>query len=165
MSIPSARCSGSFWSAMRRHATATGGTCCTCTIAVQMTLPAVPVILLDADLDPLIAEKFMPGLRVVEIPVIQQAHIVQVVDRSCSMRFLLGAEDGDEREHKRAARRLSELQQLAVRFLAGCGLLVSYKARARAPAAADRAGDAAPRQFAGAGRLQASRYGRDRRPA
>ena len=93
----------------------------------EMTLPAVPVILLDADLDPLIAEKFMPGIRVVEIPVIQQAHIVQVVDRSCSMRFLLGAEDGDEREQKRAARRLGELQQLAVRLLAGSGLLVSYK--------------------------------------
>ena len=125
----------------------------------------MPVILLDADLDPLIAEKFMPGIRVVEIPVIQQAHVVQVVDRSCSMRFLLGAEDGDEREQKRAARRLGELQRLTVRLLAGGGLLVSYKAvleRLELPA---ERGNAAPRQSAGAGRLQTSRYGGDRRPA
>ena len=35
ISIPSARCSGSCWNATRRHATATVGTCCTCTIAVR----------------------------------------------------------------------------------------------------------------------------------
>jgi hypothetical protein len=94
----------------------------------EMSLPVVPVILLDADLDPLIAEKFMPGIRVVEIPVIQQAHVVQVVDRSCSMRFLLGAEGGDAAEQKRAASRFGELQQLTKRLLADGGLLVTYKA-------------------------------------
>jgi hypothetical protein len=126
MSIPSARRSGSFWNATptrdsdRRHVLHLH-------YRREMSLPVVPVILLDADLDPLIAEKFMPGIRVVEIPVIQQAHVIQVVDRSCSRRFLLGAEDGDDKEHKRAARRRSELQRLAVRLLPGSGLLVSYK--------------------------------------
>ena len=93
----------------------------------KLRLPAVPLILLDADLDPLLAAKLTPGLRMVEIPVRQQAHVVQVVDRSCSMRFLLGSEAGDEADQRRAAGRLSELQRLATRLLAGGGLLVTYK--------------------------------------
>ena len=47
----------------------------------ELMLPAVPVILLDADLDPVIAAKFWPDVRMVEIPVRQQAEIVQVCDR------------------------------------------------------------------------------------
>ena len=50
-----------------------------------------------------------------------------MVDRPCSMRFLLGAEGGDEREQRRAAQRLSELRRTAERLLAGGGLLVTYK--------------------------------------
>ena len=44
-----------------------------------------------------------------------------------SMRFLLGSEAGDEADQRRAAGRLSELQRLATRLLAGGGLLVTYK--------------------------------------
>jgi hypothetical protein len=75
----------------------------------DLTLPTAPMILLDADLDPVIAGKFWPEVRMVEIPARQQAEIVQVVDRSCSMRFLLGGAEGDQ---QRADRRLAELQRL-----------------------------------------------------
>ena len=91
----------------------------------ELRLPAVPVILLDADLDPVIASKFWPTVRVVDIPVRQQAHVVQVIDRSCSMRFLLG---GGEDDQPRADRRLAELQRTALRLLGDGGLLVTYKA-------------------------------------
>ncbi len=100
-----------------------------------LRLPSVPVILLDADLDRMIAEKFLPGIGVVEIPVRHQAEVTQVVDRSCSMRFLLGGGEGDE---QRAANRRSELQRTVSRLLAEGGLLVSYKgaiARMELPAA------------------------------
>ena len=103
----------------------------------DLTLPAVPVILLDADLDPVIAAKFWPDVRMVEIPVRQQAEIVQVVDRSCSMRFLLGGAEGDQ---QRADNRLAELERFAGRVLADGGLFVSYKAaleRMKLPAGVD----------------------------
>ena len=164
ISIPNARCSGSF---LQRDAPTRDGDrrhLLHLHYRREMSLPAVPVILLDADLDPLIAEKFMPGLRVVEIPVIQQAHIVQVIDRSCSMRFLLGAEDGDEREHSGrpdasascsswpcGSWRVAACSSPTRRCWSGCSCPTEL--------------DAAPRQFAWAGQLQASRYGFDRRPA
>ena len=103
----------------------------------DLTLPAVPVILLDADLDPVITAKFWPHVRVVQIPVRQQAEIVQVVDRSCSMRFLLGSGDGDQ---QRADNRLRELERFTGRVLADGGLFVSYKAaldRIKLPAGVD----------------------------
>ena len=89
-------------------------------------LPAVPVILLDADFDPVIAAKFFwPDVRMVEIPVRQQAEIIQVCDRSCSMRFLLGGKEDDQ---QRANNRLAEVQRFAGRVLAEGGLFVTYKA-------------------------------------
>src|SRR4051794_37441676 len=91
----------------------------------ELRLRRVPTILLDADLDPTIARKFWPQIRIVDIPVRQPAHIVQVLDRSCSMRFLLGGGEGDQ---QRAGRRLTELQAMATRLLADGGLFVSYKA-------------------------------------
>ena len=54
-------------------------------------------MLLDADLDPVIAANSRPDVRMVEIPVRQRAEIIQVCDRSCSMRFLLGGEEDDQR--------------------------------------------------------------------
>ena len=72
----------------------------------DLHLAGVPVILLDADLDPVIAGKFWPDVRMVEIPMRQQAEIVQVCDRSCSMRFLLGGAEGEQR---RADNRLAEV--------------------------------------------------------
>ena len=89
-------------------------------------LAGVPVILLDADLDPVIARKFWPQIEVVEIPVQQHAHIVQVIDRSCSMRFLLGGGEGDQQRADRrlaragAVRRPGARRWRAVRLLQGC---------------------------------------------
>ena len=92
----------------------------------ELTLPGVPVILLDADLDPVIAAKFFwTDVRMVEIPVRQQAEIIQVCDRSCSMRFLLGGKEADQ---QRANNRLAEVQRFAGRVLAEGGLFISYKA-------------------------------------
>ena len=75
----------------------------------ELKLPDVPVILLDADLDPVIARKFWPQIEVMDIPVRQAANIVQVIDRSCSMRFLLGGREGDQ---QRAGKRLAESRDL-----------------------------------------------------
>ena len=86
----------------------------------------MPVILLDADFDPVIAAKFFwTDVRMVEIPVRQQAEIMQVVDRSCSMRFLLGGKEDDQ---QRANNRLAEVQRFAGRVMPDGGLFVSYKA-------------------------------------
>ena len=89
----------------------------------ELKLPRVPVLLLDADLSSIIADKFMPGIQVVDIPVRQLAHVVQVTDRTCSKAFLRSGDDAD----RRPQRRLDELQRAVVRLLAGGGLLVTYK--------------------------------------
>lgn len=57
-----------------------------------LKLPTAPILLLDADLDARIARKFLSTIEVVDIAVRQNARVVQVADRTCSMRFLLGGE-------------------------------------------------------------------------
>ena len=89
----------------------------------ELTLPTVPVLLLDADLDPRIIGKFWTDVRMVEIPVRQQAEIMQVCDRSCSMRFMLGGRS----DQPRADNRLAEVQRFAGRILADGGLFVSTR--------------------------------------
>lgn len=103
----------------------------------KLHLAAAPVILLDADLDPVIAAKFFPDIRVVDIPVQQQAEIIQIVDKTCSKRFLLGADESDQ---TRAGNRLAELERFAKRVLAQGGLFVGRKAahgRIKLPATVD----------------------------
>ena len=44
----------------------------------DLELPDVPVLVLDADLDPTIGRKFLPRLEVVEVPVDRRAEVIQV---------------------------------------------------------------------------------------
>src|SRR3954452_15369640 len=59
------------------------------------------------------------------IPVRQNAHVVQVIDKPCGMTFLLGGGDADQ---QRADRRVAELLATATRLLWEGGLFASYKA-------------------------------------
>ena len=90
----------------------------------DLHLAQAPVILLDADHDPIIAGKFFPTVHDVDIPVRQQAEIIQVVDKTCAMTFLMGK---DEKDRARGANRLAELERFAGRVLGQGGLFVGYK--------------------------------------
>ena len=98
----------------------------------DLELPDVPVLLLDADLDPTIARKFLPRLEVVEVPVDRCAEVIQVSDTACSRRRLLAWEEAPETEMSRAANRLADVQALLdVEAARGARvLLVTYKAAA-----------------------------------
>ncbi len=76
-------------------------------------LPNVPVILLDASLEPLIARKFLPRLRVERIAARRNAEIVQVRDTACSMNRLLSYEAAGASDQARAGRRLTEVRTVA----------------------------------------------------
>jgi hypothetical protein len=98
----------------------------------DLELPDVPVLVLDADLDPTIARKFLPRLEVVEVPVDRRAEVIQVRDTACSRRRLLAWEEAPETEVSRAANRLADVQALFdVEAAKGARvLLVTYKAAA-----------------------------------
>src|SRR3954463_6302074 len=78
----------------------------------DLELPDVPVLVLDADLDPTIARKFLPRLEVVEVPVDRCAEVIQVSDTACSRMKLLGWDGAAEDQVSRAANRLAEVQAL-----------------------------------------------------
>jgi hypothetical protein len=105
----------------------------------DLELPDVPVLVLDADLDPTIARKFLPRLEVVEVPVERCAEVIQVSDTACSRQRLLGGEKAPATEVSRAANRLADVQALFdVEAARGARvLLVTYKpvrARLKVPA-------------------------------
>lgn len=92
----------------------------------------VPVLLLDADLDPTIGTKFLPRLEMVDVQVERRAGVIQVMDTPCSRRKLLAWNTAPEDEVKRAANRLTDVQAL-FNVEAAKGrrvLLVTYKAAA-----------------------------------
>jgi hypothetical protein len=98
----------------------------------DLELPDVPVLVLDADLDPTIGRKFLPRLEVVEVPVERRAEVIQVRDTACSRRRLLAWDEAPEAEVSRAANRLADVQAL-FNVEAARGnrvLLVTYKAAA-----------------------------------
>jgi hypothetical protein len=102
-------------------------------------LPDVPVLVLDADLDPTIGRTFLPRLETVAVPVDRCAEVIQVRDTACSRRRLLAWATAPEAEMRRAANRLAEVQALLdVEAAKGARvLLVTYKAtaeRLRVPA-------------------------------
>ena len=76
-------------------------------------LPEVPVILLDASLEPRIAHKFLPRLRVERIASRRNAEIIQVTDTACSMNRLLSYPAADRGDQARAANRLAEVRTVA----------------------------------------------------
>jgi hypothetical protein len=105
----------------------------------ELRLPAIPVLLLDADLDPIIGCEFFEGLEVVDVAVERQAVVTQVLDTACSSRRLLAWNGALEAEPRRAAHRLSAIQALldVEAAIGNRTLLVSYKpvaAQIRAPA-------------------------------
>lgn len=78
----------------------------------ELELPDVPVLVLDADLDPTIVREFLPRLEVAEVPVERRAEVIQVRDTACSRRRLLAWEGAPEDEVSRAANRLADVQAL-----------------------------------------------------
>jgi hypothetical protein len=96
---------------------------------LELRIPDVPVLLLDADLDPIIGRRFFERLEVAEISVERRAEVIQVVDTVCSRRRLLAWSGAPEAERKRAANRLSDVQSLFDVEAARRGrvLLVTYK--------------------------------------
>jgi hypothetical protein len=98
----------------------------------DLELPDVPVLVLDADLDPTIGAKFLPRLEVVKMPVERCAEVIQVCDTACSRRRLLAWEEAPKTEVSRAANRLADVQALFdVEAANGSRvLLVTYKAAA-----------------------------------
>jgi hypothetical protein len=105
----------------------------------DLAIPDVPVLVLDADLDPIIGRKFLPRLELVEIPVDRRAEVIQVRDTPCSRRKLLAWEMAPDSEMSRAANRLADVQALLdVEAAKGQRVLVvTYKAaaeRLKAPA-------------------------------
>lgn len=95
----------------------------------ELRVPNIPVLLLDADLDPIIGRRFFDRLEVVDIPVERRAEVMQVVDTACSRRRLLAWSSASEAERNRAANRLSDVQSLFDVEAARGGrvLLVTYK--------------------------------------
>lgn len=80
-----------------------------------LELPAgVPILLLDADLDPRIAAKLLPLKRTVTIRARLNAEVVQVFDTACSKRRLIGYPGAPEEEQRRAANRLADVRALAM---------------------------------------------------
>jgi hypothetical protein len=105
----------------------------------ELRVPDVPVLLLDADLDPIIGRRFFKKLEIVDIPVERRAEVIQVLDTVCSRQRLLAWAGAPEAELKRAANRLSDVQSLFNVEAAKGGrvLLVTYKPvaeRIKAPA-------------------------------
>jgi hypothetical protein len=78
----------------------------------DLILPDVPVLVLDADLDPIIGAKFLPRLEVVNVPVDRQAEVVQVQDTACSRQKLLAWDSAPDDQVSRAANRLADVQAL-----------------------------------------------------
>jgi hypothetical protein len=78
-------------------------------------LPAVPTLVIDADLDPTITGKVLPLDRLTPIPAKLQAEVVQVVDTACSKRKLAGWGEAPPEELRRAEARRAQVQALAAR--------------------------------------------------
>jgi putative DNA primase/helicase len=99
----------------------------------ELRLSDVPVLVLDADLDPTITRKFLPRLEIVEVPVERQAEVVQVGDTACSRRRLLAWATAPEAEVQRASNRLADVQALLNTEAAKGArvLLVTYKEAAK----------------------------------
>ena len=55
----------------------------------ESRVPDIPVLLLDADLDPIIGRRFFKRPKVVDMPVERQAEVIQVSDTVCSRLRLL----------------------------------------------------------------------------
>jgi hypothetical protein len=101
----------------------------------DLKITDVPVLLLDADLDPTIGTKFLPRLETVEVQVERRAEVVQVMDTPCSRQKLLAWDGAPDDQVSRAANRLADVQALLhVEAANGARVLVvTYK-----KAAADR---------------------------
>jgi hypothetical protein len=95
----------------------------------DLRVPDIPVLLLDADLDPIIGRRFFERLEIVNILVERRAEVVQVVDTICSRRRLLAWGGASEAERNRAANRMTDVQALFDVEAARGGrvLLVTYK--------------------------------------
>lgn len=81
-----------------------------------------PALLIDADLDPVIADQLLPLARLTEIRVRLNAEIIQVSDTVCSKRKLLEGAAGKRNRHRVAALAAHEASDGR-----GKVLLVSYK--------------------------------------
>jgi hypothetical protein len=67
-----------------------------------------PALLIDADLDQVLAAKIFPEITVENLPVERKAEVIQVSDTACSKRRLIGT--SDPKEQARAANRLADVQ-------------------------------------------------------
>ena len=94
----------------------------------ELKIAEVPTLLIDADLDPLIARVFWPHIEVQTITARRNAEVIQVHDTPCSRRRLLGYASADESEQKRSGNRLADVQALIdVEARNGPVLCVTYK--------------------------------------
>ena len=87
-----------------------------------------PVLMIDADLDQVLAEKLIPHIVVEALPVERRGEVIQVFDTPCSKRRLLGT--GDLKDKATAANRLADVQALIDREAYGgkAVLVVATKA-------------------------------------
>lgn len=80
-----------------------------------LKLPAgVPILLLDASLDPDIARLWFPHLEVVEIPAHRNATVVQVASTTCSKNRLLSYDSAPDAAKATAANRLADVKAMAM---------------------------------------------------
>ena len=77
---------------------------------VDLKLPKVPTLLIDADLDPIIAERFLPGIRIEEIKATLNVDVTQVFDTVCSRAKLTGGSKPED--VATAARTVARIQSL-----------------------------------------------------
>ena len=98
----------------------------------ELRLKAVPTLLLDADLDPIIARTLWPQIEIEAIAARRHAEVIQVFDTVCSRQKLIAWAGAPAAEERRAAQRLGDVQALLdVESRRGPTLLVTYKAVAQ----------------------------------
>ena len=135
--------------------------------ALQLPLSGTPLLLLDADLDPLIVAKVIPlePERIVTVTARLNAEVVQVWDTACSRKRLLGKKS-DEEDQRRAARRRRDVMAVAAAeaFRDRSVLLGTYKPVVEALEQHGRRGPGMVRRHPGHRPLAGPRHHRRCRP-